>query len=376
MQLSFLLCLLVLVIDSKPINDLKETFMRILIVTDAWPPQINGVVRTLQTVGKELTKRGHEVHFFTPEGRRVLRVPSYKEIELALVGARTIGREIDKLQPDAIHIATEGPLGWAARRACLRRKLPFTTSFHTRFAEYAEARIPIPGTAKFFWNVLRNFHKHSQAVMTPSLTISNLLESKGFKNVKTWTRGVDHGTFKIMPRDYFSLPRPLMVVSGRVIIDKNIEAFLRLDLPGTKIVIGDGPDRKMMEEKFPNAVFTGFLREQTYAHALSSADCFVFPSLTDTFGLVMVEAMACGTPVAAYNVSSPIDVVKHGETGFMDEDLSVAIAESLKLDRKKVQTGSKQFTWENTAGMFESWLVKISPQTPAQSFKNSSTASL
>lgn len=350
--------------------------MRILIVTDAWPPQINGVVRTLQTVGKELTKLGHEMHFFTPEGRRVIRVPSYKEIELAWVGARTIGREIDTLRPDAIHIATEGPLGWAARRACLRRKLPFTTSFHTRFAEYAEARIPIPGTDKFFWSVLRNFHKHSQAVMTPSLTISKLLESKGFKNVKTWTRGVDHSIFKTMSRDYFDLPRPLMVVSGRVIIDKNIEAFLRLDLPGTKIVIGDGPDRKALEDKYPDAVFTGFLREHTYAHALSSADCFVFPSLTDTFGLVMVEAMACGTPVAAYNVSSPIDVVKQGETGFMDEDLSVAIIEALKLNRKKVQTGSKQFTWEKTAGMFESWLVRISPQTPAQSFKNSSAASL
>jgi glycosyltransferase involved in cell wall biosynthesis len=350
--------------------------MRILIVTDAWPPQINGVVRTLQTVGKELTKLGHEVHYFTPEGRRVVRVPSYKEIELSLVTARTIGREIDKLRPDAIHIATEGPLGWATRRACLRRKLPFTTSFHTRFAEYAQARIPIPGTGKFFWSVLRNFHKHSQAVMTPSLTISKLLESKGFTNVKTWTRGVDHTTFKTMPRDYFDLPRPLMLVSGRVIIDKNIEAFLRLDLPGTKIVVGDGPDRAMMEAKFPNAVFTGFLREHTYAHALSSADCFVFPSLTDTFGLVMVEAMACGTPVAAFNVSSPIDVVKHGETGFMNEDLGLAIQEAMKIDRKKVQKGAKEFTWEKTAKMFESWLVEISYPATDSSFKKASTASL
>lgn len=350
--------------------------MRILIVTDAWPPQINGVVRTLQTVGRELTKLGHEVHYFTPEGRRVVRVPSYKEIELALVTARSIGKEIDALHPDAIHIATEGPLGWAARRACLRRKLPFTTSFHTRFAEYATARIPLPGTAKFFWSVLRNFHKHSQAVMTPSLTISNLLESKGFKNVKTWTRGVDHSTFKTLPRDYFELPRPLIVVSGRVIIDKNIEAFLKLDLPGTKIVVGDGPDRQMMTQKFPNAVFTGFLREHTYAHALASADCFVFPSLTDTFGLVMVEAMACGTPVAAFNVSSPIDVVKQGQTGFMSEDLGEAITEALKLDRDTVQKGAKEFTWEKTARMFESWLVQIDMGMPAQSFRNPSTASL
>ena len=333
--------------------------MRILIVTDAWPPQINGVVRTLQTVGNELTKLGHVVEFVVPEGRRVVRVPNYKEIELSIVGARTIGREIDAFKPDAIHIATEGPLGWAARRACLRRKLPFTTSFHTRFAEYAQARIAIPGTAKFFWRVLRRFHKHSQAVMTPSLTITRLLESHGFANVKTWTRGVDHSTFKKMERDYFDLPRPLMLVSGRVIIDKNIEAFLSLDLPGTKIVVGDGPDRAMMEEKFPNAVFTGFLHEKTYAHALASADCFVFPSLTDTFGLVMIEAMACGTPVAAFNVPSPIDVIKQGETGYMDEDLGLAITKALKLSRAKVQKGAKEFTWEKTAKMFESWLVQI-----------------
>ena len=350
--------------------------MRILIVTDAWPPQINGVVRTLQTVGKELTKLGHEVQYLTPEGRRVIRVPSYKEIELALVSARGIGKEIDAIRPDAIHIATEGPLGWAARRACLRRKLPFTTSFHTRFAEYAEARIPLPGTARFFWSILRNFHKHSQAVMTPSLTISNLLESKGFKNVKTWTRGVDHTTFKMMPRDYFDLPRPLMVVSGRVIIDKNIEAFLALDFPGSKIVVGDGPDRPMMEKKYPRAIFTGFLKEHTYAHALSSADCFVFPSLTDTFGLVMVEAMACGTPVAAFNVSSPVDVIKHGQTGYMDQDLSVAITEALKLDRNIVGKGAREFTWEKTAKMFESWLVRIDHPAELQSFKNASTASL
>jgi glycosyltransferase involved in cell wall biosynthesis len=212
--------------------------------------------------------------------------------------------------------------------------------------------------------------------MTPSLTISNLLESKGFKNVKTWTRGVDHSTFKTLPRDYFELPRPLIVVSGRVIIDKNIEAFLKLDLPGTKIVVGDGPDRQMMTQKFPNAVFTGFLREHTYAHALASADCFVFPSLTDTFGLVMVEAMACGTPVAAFNVSSPIDVVKQGQTGFMSEDLGEAITEALKLDRDTVQKGAKEFTWEKTARMFESWLVQIDMGMPAQSFRNPSTASL
>jgi len=336
--------------------------MRILIVTDAWPPQVNGVVRTLQTVGAELRKRGHEVNYLTPEGRRVWRVPSYKEIELSLVGASTIGREIDALKPDAIHIATEGPLGWAARRACLRRHLPFTTSFHTRFAEYAQARVPLPGVDKILWRVLKRFHRHSQAVMTPSLRITQLLEHHGFKNVKTWTRGVDHDTFKLWPRDYFDLPRPVLVVSGRVIIDKNIEAFLKLDSPGTKVVIGDGPDRAAMTAKFPNAVFTGYLYETTYARALAGADCFVFPSLTDTFGLVMIEAMACGTPVAAFAVPSPVDVIQEGITGSMSPKLDEAIAQALKLDRNVVHKNAKVFTWARTATMFESWLIRLDVQ--------------
>ncbi len=337
--------------------------MRILIVTDAWPPQVNGVVRTLLTVGIELRRLGHEVKYITPEGRKHWKVPSYKEIELSLVSAKSIGAEIDKIRPDAIHIATEGPLGWAARRACLRRNLPFSTSFHTRFAEYAQARIPLPGVSRFFWSVLRFFHRPAGAVMTPSLTISKLLEAKSFKNVKTWTRGVDHHVFKPMPRDYFDLPRPILVLSGRVIIDKNIEAFLDIKTPGTKVIVGDGPDRKAMQSKYPDAVFTGFLFEQAYAHALSSADCFIFPSLTDTFGLVMIEAMACGTAVAAFNVSSPIDVVEEGITGCMDIDLGAAITRALKLDRDIVHRGSLKFTWQRTAGMFASWLLPI--QTPS-----------
>ncbi len=336
--------------------------MRILIVTDAWPPQVNGVVRTLQTVGSELQKLGHDVRFITPEGRKHWKVPSYQEIEISLVGAKTIGAEIDHIKPDAIHIATEGPLGWAARRACLKRNLPFSTSFHTRFAEYAQARVPLPGVASFFWVFLRKFHKPAGAVMTPSLTISKLLEAKGFTHVKTWTRGVDHDVFKPMQRDYFDLPRPIMVLSGRVIVDKNIEAFLSLKVPGTKVIVGDGPDRKAIEAKYPDAVFTGFLFEKAYAHALSSADCFIFPSLTDTFGLVMIEAMACGTPVAAFNVSSPIDVVEEGVTGSMDGDLAAAIARALTLDRNVVHDSAQKFTWSRTAAMFESWLIPVAEQ--------------
>jgi glycosyltransferase involved in cell wall biosynthesis len=338
--------------------------MHILIVTDAWPPQVNGVVRTLQTTGAKLRQRGHKVSYITPEGRRNWPMPGYAEIELSFAGAHKIGAEIDAMKPDCIHIATEGPLGWAARRACLRRKIPFTTSFHTRFAEYAAARVPIPATAPFFWSILRRFHKHSQAVMTPSLTVSKVLEGHGFTNVKTWTRGVDHSIFTLWDRDYFDVARPIMILSGRVIIDKNIEAFLKLDLPGTKIIVGDGPDRKMLETKYPNAVFTGFLHETTYARAIASADVFVFPSRTDTFGLVMIEAMACGTPVAAFNVSSPIDVVEQNVTGALDADLGFAITQALNLNRSKVHEAAQKFTWERTAEMFESWLVPVSWPMP------------
>lgn len=333
--------------------------MRILIVTDAWPPQVNGVVRTIQTVGRELKRRGHDVRYITPEGHRTWAIPSYPEIRLSLVGSSSIGREIDAIKPQAIHIATEGPLGWAARRACLRRNVPFTTSFHTRFAEYIEARLPIPGIKRFIWNILRRFHSPSRAVMTPTATIAKQLETIGFMNVKVWTRGVDHKKFDALPRDYFTLPRPIILYAGRVVKEKNMESFFKLDTQGTKVVVGDGPERMLFEAKYPAAVFTGYLREDTYVRALSSADVFVFPSLTDTFGLVMIEAMACGTPVAAFNVASPIDVVEQGVTGELDEDLSEAVARALRLDRAKVRSGAAKFTWERVADMFESWLVPI-----------------
>jgi glycosyltransferase involved in cell wall biosynthesis len=346
-----------------PEGVILETFqggmMRILIVSDAWPPQVNGVVRTLQTVGRELGKRGHEVHYITPEGHRTWAIPSYPEIRLSLVGASVIGREIDAIKPEAIHIATEGPLGWAARRACLRRGLPFTTSFHTRFAEYIETRLPIPGVGGLMWRLLRLFHSPSRAVMTPTATIANELEARKFVNVKVWTRGVEHSKFNNLPRDYFSLPRPVVLYAGRVVKEKNMEAFLNLETPGTKVVVGDGPERKLYEDKHPAVVFTGYLGEEIYARALASADVFVFPSLTDTFGLVMIEAMACGTPVAAFNVASPIDVVESAITGELDEDLSIAVAAALKLDRDGVRRGAAKFTWKRVAEMFESWLVPV-----------------
>ncbi len=349
--------------------------MRILIVTDAWPPQVNGVVRTLQTVGRKLSALGHTVKYLTPEGRKGWAIPSYPEIKLSFVGASGIGKEIDAFAPDAIHIATEGPLGWAARRACKRRNIPFTTSFHTQFAQYAEARLRVPGIGRAIWSILRPFHNAGHAVMAPAASISKQLESLGFANVKTWTRGVDHQLFKPGPRDYFSLPRPIMLLAGRVVIDKNIDAFLALDMPGTKVVVGDGPDRKAFEAKYPAAVFTGYLYEDNYARALAAADVFVFPSLTDTFGLVMIEAMACGTPVAAFNVASPVDVVEVGVTGELDQDLAAAITRALVLDRKTVQQAATKFTWDRVAEMFESWLVPIAhPAAVAETDAEAGTA--
>jgi glycosyltransferase involved in cell wall biosynthesis len=333
--------------------------MRILIVTDAWSPQINGVVRTLGAVGDELQRRDHEVRFLTPQGRRCWPMPLYPEIRLAMASAAVVGAEIDGIGPDAIHLATEGPLGWAARRACLLRALPFTTGFHTRFADYIEARLPLPGVAALAWHALKRFHAPSRAVMAPAASMARELERRGFANVKTWTRGVDFALFRPWPRDRFDLPRPILVYAGRIAVEKNVEAFLDANVQGTKVLVGDGPQRSSLAARYPRAVFTGYLHGADFARALAAADVFVFPSRTDTFGLVMLEAMACGTPVAAFDVPSPIDVVKDGVTGALDPDLATAIQRALALDRDAVAAGARQFTWQRTAAMFESWLATI-----------------
>lgn len=333
--------------------------MRILIVTDAWYPQVNGVVRTLDAVGNELKRRGHDVFFLTPEGRRSWPMPFYTEISLTRTSAASIGLEIDTIAPDAIQIATEGPLGWAARRACLERGVPFTTAFHTRFAEYAAARLPLPGVARAGWAVLRHFHRPSQGVMAPTRSIGRELETRGFRNVRVWTRGVDHDLFKPYSRGHLDLPRPILLYSGRLAVEKGIKDFLGMDVPGTKVLVGDGPERARLEERFPGAVFLGFRHGEDYARTMDAADVLVFPSRTDTFGLVMLEAMACGTPVAAYDVPNSIDVLKAGVTGILGSDLGAAARAALTLDRSAVHAAAKDFTWERTAAMFESWLTPI-----------------
>jgi glycosyltransferase involved in cell wall biosynthesis len=331
--------------------------MRILIVTDAWSPQVNGVVRTLNALIAELTAKGHDVRTINPAGRRSWPMPLYPEISLTEATVADISAEIAAVAPDAIHIATEGPLGWTARRACLRQGLRFTTGFHTRFAEYAAARLPLPGVLSLGWRVLRHFHSPSQGVMVPTQSIGAELERRHFRNVKIWTRGVDRGLFRPYPRDHLDLPRPIVVYAGRLAVEKGIDDFIALKTEGSKVLVGDGPERERLQRLAPDAYFLGFRHGEDYARTLAAADVMVFPSRTDTFGLVMLEAMACGTPVAAYNAPSPLDVVEDGVTGAVADTLEQAVARAMLLNREGVREGSLKFSWRRCADMFESWLV-------------------
>ncbi len=276
--------------------------MKILVATDAWHPQVNGVVRTLGHVAREACLLGAEMEFLSPDQFWTLPMPSYPEIRLALVRPGDIERRLKVSQPDAIHVATEGPIGHAMRRVCLRRGLPFTTSFHTRFPDYLAERLPVPErwTSELTWGWLRRFHAPGAAVLAATPTLASELSSRGFKNVKLWPRGVDAELFRPRAGANISLPRPIFLTVGRLAVEKNVEAFLKLDLPGTKLVVGDGPGRSSLARKFPDAVFVGARHGEALAEIYAAADVFVFPSRTDTFGLVLLEALASGVPVAAF----------------------------------------------------------------------------
>ncbi|MBI3446430.1 MAG: glycosyltransferase family 1 protein [Magnetospirillum sp.] len=330
--------------------------MRILVVSDAWLPQVNGVVRTLDTLKGELERAGHDVVMVTPDRFRTIACPTYPEIRLALRPGRKIAQMIAAAQPCAIHIATEGPLGWAARSYCRRQGLPFTTAYHTKFPEYIQARFRVP--LPISYAVMRRFHDSSAQIMVATQGIETELAQRGFKNISRWSRGVDTELFRPRPEakgkdgPFGHLPGPIFLYVGRVAVEKNIEAFLRLDLPGTKAVVGDGPQLEEMKRRFPKVHFAGARFAEDLARHYAAADVFVFPSRTDTFGLVLLEALASGLPVAAYPVPGPNDVIGTSPAGILDDDLGMAAEAALRIDPGLCRDHALGFSWEACARQF------------------------
>jgi glycosyltransferase involved in cell wall biosynthesis len=333
--------------------------VRIALATDAWTPQTNGVVTTLKATAATLTLLGHEVRIISPQGLMTIACPSYPEIRLALSPGPYVARELKGFRPHAIHIATEGPLGLAVRRYCRARQVPFTTSYHTRYPEYLRARWPIPLPVSYAW--LRRFHRAAVRTFVSSGTLQALLERHGFAHLHRWRRGVDLRTFhrRAPHPELAHLPRPIMACVGRLAIEKNLDAFLSLELPGTKLVIGDGPERAALVQRYPQVRFAGYRFGAELAALLSGSDVLVFPSLTDTFGLVMIEALACGVPVAAFPVPGPLDVIEPGVTGVLDEDLGRAIRAALQLDPQACVQAASQFSWQAATEQFLAGLAPI-----------------
>lgn len=328
--------------------------MKILIVTDAWLPQVNGVVRTLGHVARASQVFGAEVEILAPSEFLTVPLPSYPEIKLALTGTGNVERRLDRAQPDAIHIATEGPLGHIVRRVCMRRGLPFTTSFHTRFPDYLAERLPVPErwTCELTWGWLRRFHRASSAVLAATPSLAAELDERGFDNVKLWPRGVDAHAFRPRRDVTLNLPRPIFLTVGRVAVEKNLEAFLRLKLPGTKLVVGDGPARAWLAKAYPDAIFLGARHGEALAGIYAAADVFVFPSRTDTFGLVLLEALASGVPVAAFPAAAPRDVIGDAPVGALAEDLAHACLEALDCAPGDCRDFALKMTWEESARQF------------------------
>ena len=357
--------------------------MRTLIATDAWLPQVNGVVRSLQSLAASARKLGVEIEFLTPEGFRSFPLPSYPSIRCAIPSWREIARRIEAAAPDALHIATEGPIGQMARRYCSVRNLSFTTSYMTRFPEYIAMRLPVPQSLSYA--VLRRFHAAAAVTMVSTRSLYDELRHRGFSHLAIWTRGVDIDLFRPERAVPINVPRPIFVNVGRLAVEKNVAAFLALDLPGSKLVIGDGPQMGELQHRFPDAYFLGQLEGKTLAAHIAAADVFVFPSRTDTFGIVQLEALACGVPVAAYPVPGPRDLLRDNPVGALDEDLKSACLKALTISRAACRAFASTHSWEQSALQFIAncrpchataseptgapdtiWLPQPLPQLPAQ----------
>ncbi len=324
--------------------------MRILIATDAWKPQVNGVVNTYVNLEREAENSGFRLSFLTPAEFRTVPMPTYGEIRLALASSSDVARRVDQEKPEFIHIATEGPIGLAARSYCLSEGRRFTTSYHTRFPEYLAARFPAPLSWGYWFE--RWFHNAGAGVMAASLSLCEELTAQGLNNVRLWSRGVDLLRFRPRAVDRFGLPRPLFLYAGRVSVEKNLEAFLSLDLPGSKAVVGGGPQLDELKRRYANVTFTGPKFGDDLAEHYASADVFVFPSLTDTFGNVLLEALACGVPVAAFNVMGPKDVLANGEAGVLGGDLKECALAALNIDRDACRSYAELFSWAACARRF------------------------
>ncbi len=324
--------------------------MRVLIATDAWHPQVNGVVRTLTSLERSARRLGAEVGFLTPDGFPTIPIPTYPGLRLALPGAGEVARRIEAFRPDVIHVATEGTIGHRARSYCLRRGRPFATSFHTKFPEYVAARFAVP--ERWSYRALRRFHAGADVTMAATGSLMRELGARGFGRLALWSRGVDAELFRPAPRADLGVPRPIFMNAGRLAVEKNLDAFLRLDLPGSKVVVGEGPHEAELRRRYPRAHFLGARHGAELAAHLAAADVFVFPSRTDTFGIVQLEALACGVPVAAFPVTGPRDVIAGAPVGVLDEDLRRACLAALGLSRQACRAFALDHSWERSAGQF------------------------
>lgn len=336
----------------------------VLIVTDAWHPQVNGVVRSIELTVREMEARGIRVSLITPGDFKTIPMPGYAEIRLSRTLSGPVFARIEALRPDAVHIATEGPLGLIARRWCRRNRFPFSTAYHTQFPEYLKARLPVPLAVSY--RFLRWFHGGATHCLVGTPHLKSVLERRGFTNIAVWPKGVDTALFHPSRRAATGHPAPVFLYVGRVAVEKNIEAFLDLDLPGTKLVVGGGPSLEKLKAAYPAVVFVGPKKGEELAGFFASADAFVFPSRTDTFGLVLLEALASGTPVAAYPVTGPIDVIGNAPVGILDEDLAGAAMRALSLDRDVCRDYALGFSWAASTDIFLAHLPLIERSaTPA-----------